>query len=158
MDDLKTETTWFSYRPLSKPSTYEVLPDQTVRQVPKARKASRSGLKLSHWSLEIWSAILSFCALAALIAVLIYANGVVVHAWHGITLNSVVSALATISKLAATYVAGSALAQTKWCLFSEGPQSLNDFEAVDLASRGVAGCFTLLWRARKLSVGCLGSN
>lgn len=157
LSDSKNDTIWFNYRPLSKYSTYQVLPDpsdQAIHRPKQSKRLSRSrsqpGLHLSDWWLELWSALLSICALAALIGVLKYANGLIVHSWHGITLNAVVSALATISKLAATYVAGSAIAQAKWCLFKDGPQSLNEFEAVDLASRGVAGCFGLLFRARML--------
>ena len=102
------------------------------------------------WTPEISAAILSIAALAALIGVLDYANGTIVHAWHGITLNAVVSVLATISKMAATFLVGSAISQAKWCLFSHGPQPLQDFEAVDQASRGALGCVSFLWKRRKL--------
>lgn len=137
---------------------YQALPDNkhihvtTPFQLDQRAVVKDTGLRLSAWAVEISAATLSISALGALIGVLDYANRLVVHSWHGITLNAVVSALATVSKLAATFVIGSAIAQSKWCLFRDGPASLQDFEAIDLASRGVSGCTLLVWRTRKLLV------
>ena len=109
------------------------------------------GLSFSGtWILEITMAILSVATLGALIMTLKFANHSIVYSWHGVTLNTVVSALATVTKLAAMFVVGNAISQSKWNSFRNRPQLLLDLEAGDLASRGAAGGIGLLWRTRKM--------
>lgn len=105
------------------------------------------------WALEIAAAVLSAGALAATVGVLVAANGRSVNdwKWHNITLNALVSVLATISRVSALYILSSAIGQTKWILFNRyPPASLLDFEAIDLASRGSAGCAQFLFRAKRV--------
>lgn len=104
------------------------------------------------WTLEILSSFIGIGSLAALIAVLITANGqpVLEWQWRDVTLNAVVSVLSTLSRVSALHVLSVAIAQSKWILFSHRQGSLLDFEAIDNASQGVFGCAQLLFRARKM--------
>ena len=106
----------------------------------------------STWIPETTAALVSSSSLAALIAVLLAANGkpILEWQWHNVTLNAIVSVLSTISRLSALFVLSSAIGQAKWVMFSRGPASLLDFETIDLASRGFAGCTQLLFRTRKM--------
>ena len=116
----------------------------------RARLSGGSTWLAGTWLLEIAAAMLSLGCLVVLFIVLSLANGKTIMVWHGITLNTLASILATASKLSALYVISASIGQTKWNLSSKGPQSLLDFEAVDCASRGALGCIKLLWQTRKM--------
>lgn len=102
------------------------------------------------WILEIVASVFSLFCLLAVIVILDKADGKTIMVWHGITLNTIVSVLATASKLSALYMISSAISQTKWNLFTRGPRSLLEFDAIDGASRGALGCAQLLWRSRRM--------
>ena len=102
------------------------------------------------WLLEIAAAVVSTGCLLTLLLVLWVASGKEIMVWHGFTLNTITAILATASKMSALYVISSALGQTKWNTFRQGPRSLADFEAIDRASRGILGCAQLLWHTRKM--------
>lgn len=108
------------------------------------------GLDLSAtWILEVVACTFSILALGAVAGVLASANGKVVLAWHGLTLNTIISILATASKLSALFVLGAAIAQSKWAIFSRRPRSLLEFEAVEQAGRGVFGSAMLLFSSTR---------
>lgn len=64
---------------------------------------------------------------------------------HGLTLNTIISVLATSSKAALMFVISSALGQLKWLWFSgDKSRRLLDAETFDEAARGPPGSFSLL--------------
>lgn len=65
----------------------------------------------------------------------------------GITLNSILALLSTISKASFMISIAEVTSQWKWNLYdtAEG-HSFYDFTLVDLASRGFWGSLLLLWR------------
>ncbi|KAF7190465.1 hypothetical protein HII31_08179 [Pseudocercospora fuligena] len=103
------------------------------------------------WILEVVACIVSMLALGGMAAVLGYADGKVVIAWHGLTLNTIISILGTTSKLCAMFVLGAAIAQSKWALFSRSPRSLLEFETVEQAGRGAFGAAKLLVTSRRVA-------
>lgn len=110
------------------------------------------------WIMELVASLLSLSSLAGLVGILAFADGQQILVWHGITLNTLVSAIATVSKLCALYAAASAISQTKWNMASHIPVSLLEFEAVDMASRGAFGCLQLLLRGNNMNVQHVKAN
>lgn len=102
------------------------------------------------WTFEVIALLAAISSLVALVAVLLVAEGKSILTWHHITLNTMVSVLSTISRLSALYVFSAVFGQTKWIVFSQRPGSLQEFEAIDLASRGAFGCLQLLFKTRKM--------
>ena len=96
------------------------------------------------WIIEYAAIIFSIACLSTLCIVLIVAEDKLVLRWNGITLNTLVSILATFSELSALFALSSALGQIKWNVFSRGPASLLDFEAIEAASSGAFGSAQLL--------------
>lgn len=64
--------------------------------------------------------------------------------WHGVTLNAIVSTLATISKALLVFTLDECLGQAKWIWLSQKQQPLNDLNLIDQASRGPLGCCEIL--------------
>lgn len=67
---------------------------------------------------------------------------------YGITLNAIVSALATASKASLLCAVADSIGQLKWSWFQQ-PRNLYDLQAFDEASRGPAGAVALLFGRSK---------
>ena len=63
------------------------------------------------WITEILASVLSVCCIAALIVLLIMANGKPLQAWAGFTLNTLASILSTAAKASAMFSLTSAISQ-----------------------------------------------
>ncbi|KAI1340834.1 hypothetical protein F5Y15DRAFT_422709 [Xylariaceae sp. FL0016] len=104
------------------------------------------------WLWEFLGLSLSIGCLVAIVIVLkAYNQGPVPRFWYGITLNTVVSILATFSKSALIVAVAAAIGQLKWHWYRiEGGRSpgrgrsLYDTELFDEASRGPWGSAVLL--------------
>ena len=107
------------------------------------------GMASTYWLFETFCGILSLACLIAIAAVLYAFNGRTVPTWHhGITLNTIVSLLASAATFSLFVPVTAGLSQLKWLRFCrKGP--LSDFEMLENASRGPAGSIALLlrWRA-----------
>jgi len=99
--------------------------------------------------LAIFGSILSLTGVAILLA--IFDNKKIFH-FYGVTLNSLVSLLSTVSKGWLMLVLAEAISQWKWILFSSRRRLLIDFNTIDIASRGPLGSFWLLWRTKGMWV------
>ncbi|ESZ92361.1 hypothetical protein SBOR_7271 [Sclerotinia borealis F-4128] len=106
------------------------------------------------WNFRVWqrelaslaAGTLCFIALAALLSAF---NGKSIFRWYGITLNALVSILATAAKVLVLYSIAESTSQWKWLHFSEQKRFLIDFDKIDAASRGPWGSFILLWRKNR---------
>lgn len=139
-------------------------PRHTARQILESFQAA------DWWIYEILSLVISAGALIATIVLLsnldkkpqpswttggrycaevgLPGSGDTVCRALGISLNSVVAWLGTIARVGLLVPLSNSLGQLKWSWFSGEDRSLADFEAFDLASRGVNGSIKLIWRLR----------
>ncbi|KAL6721585.1 hypothetical protein ACLMJK_000689 [Lecanora helva] len=110
------------------------------------------------WLWELCSALLATLSTTAIIVVLVRYDGSPLPDWPSvITLNSVISLLAVVSKLAFTTVVGASISQAKWLWFRQDePRPLQDLQVFDDATRGPWGALALLikLKARYLLPGC----
>lgn len=89
--------------------------------------------------------ITSLVTLGTLIGLLIRFDEQLIFDNRSVTLNAIVATLSTGNRAGITYAIGFALGQWKWISFSrEQPRRLQDFERLDLASRGPLGGIILL--------------
>ncbi|KAI2607483.1 uncharacterized protein GGS25DRAFT_523003 [Hypoxylon fragiforme] len=101
------------------------------------------------WDWEVGAIAISFIALLALVVLLIYADGRPLREWSGtLSLNTVVSALGSVSRTSLGFAVSSCLAQDKWNYFRRRPGNLATFDSFDEASRGPWGCFWLIIKLR----------
>ena len=100
------------------------------------------------WLVEIFSISLSLISLLVIFIVLAYYNGKVLFSWHKVTINTVISIFATISRMCLMVAVSSALGQWRWNWFSGQSRPLTDFDTLDAASRGAMGSFRLLWTTK----------
>lgn len=103
--------------------------------------------------LDLLLCFVSLAAMGALGALLWYEDGKAQSEWkHGyLTLNALVSTLATIARTALIVPVATAISQDKWSWFYDSPQRrstlgrpLSDFMVYDAASRGLYGSLKLL--------------
>jgi len=125
-------------RPYGSPAGYE--PKQQYGNPPK------------HWLREILAIIASVASLAGLAFLLAAFDKQPIFDFHGVTLNTLVSVLSTLSKAALTLCVAESVSQWKWILFARGERRLIDFERIDWASRGLRGSWILLWMRNSRSV------
>lgn len=100
-----------------------------------------------EWKLPILAMFISMLLTGAIGGLLAHYNKRPVFDWHGVTLNAIVSILATISKALLAFTLDECLGQAKWIWFSRQRQPLNDLNLIDEASRGPLGCCKILRRS-----------
>ena len=120
-----------------------------------ARYHTLAGRARSIWLLEIICAIVGCCALGAIVGLLTAYDNRHLQAWHFyFSLNTVVSTLGTICKVALSEVLAASLSQFKWLWFTGRHRPLADFAAIEDASHGALGSASLLfskrWRCAEL--------
>lgn len=98
------------------------------------------------WSLEIASLVLSVASFCSVVILLLQYDGKSLSSWKGSTLslNTVVSILAGVSKASLAFVVSACLGQFKWNWIRQIEAPLIDFDRLDGASRGIWGSFRLL--------------
>lgn len=75
----------------------------------------------------------------------------------GITLNAIVSILATFSRSSLLFAVTATVGQAKWCWFRSRPRNLQDVQRLDEASRGPLGSVAMLFHQTVWSVTTLGA-
>lgn len=116
--------------------------------IPAIRQNTMATQPFSLWALEILAICFSFSSLLGLVVLLGSYNGKEIFSWHGVTLNAVVSILATASKAALMLAVAESTSQWKWILFSREQRQLIHMERIDAASRGPLGSLKLLWQCK----------
>jgi hypothetical protein len=103
---------------------------------------------LSSWWPELVSCAVSIASATALAIVLHRFNNKTLPVWPlGLTLNTLIAFLATISRCTFIIPATESVSQFKWLWFQK-PRPLRDFQTFDEASRGPWGSLKLLVRTK----------
>ena len=103
------------------------------------------------WMEELLAILLSIITLLAIVVILRkYDDRSLPTFSHNVSLNFVVSTLATVSKSSLLLAVTSALGQVKWLWMSSKQRSLQDLQVFDEASRGPWGASKLLISKRSL--------
>jgi hypothetical protein len=98
------------------------------------------------WWWEIWACIGSLVAVAATAGLLYAYDGKPQPSWpYGITLNSAVSWLSSMTKSFLLVPSASCISQSIWISYSLKAQKLDRLATYDAASRGPWGAFQLIW-------------
>ncbi|KAJ9605488.1 hypothetical protein H2200_010145 [Cladophialophora chaetospira] len=144
-----------SFKQRSLKSEYGRVEDQI--HVPQTRRRATSIL-LDTWLPEVGSLIFSILCFGSIIGVLrAYDNHPLPSLPHGITLNAVISILATGAKSALLAAVASAIGQGKWTWFQSQPRPLEHAQILDEASRGPYGCLAMLSRRTAFSLPAIGA-
>jgi hypothetical protein len=112
------------------------------------------------WVLEATGLLISVGAASAAVGVLGLYNGRPLEEWrYRLSINTVISFLAIISKSSLALVVEGCLGQLKWIWYSSPRKhhSLLDFQTFDSASRGPYGAVQLLLTLREIDIGLLGA-
>lgn len=128
----------------------------------KAKRACRSSTWLDSWLLEWICLTLSVACFAAITIVLrVYDGKLRPEIPYGLSLNTIVSMLATGCESALALVISEAISQLKWLWFQDHWQKrevpLFGMQTFDGASRGPLGSALMLFQHRGRSLGSFGS-
>ena len=127
-----------------------------TKEISKQRPSD--WLMQDTWLLEIIALIFSILAFAAIGGLLRgYEGKPFPNLAHGLTLNTIVSVLATASKSALIFVVAASIGQLKWLWFREKNRSLSDMQSFDDASRGPMGSLIIMIEHRGWSLVSLGA-
>ena len=125
--------------------------------LPRHRKWSMWILLSDTWLPEIAASMLSIlCSIVIAILLFRWSGKEVPHMMKGITVNAVISILATTSKSAMLFVVATCIAQMKWIWFRES-RPLEDIQTFDDASRGPYGSVYMLFHHSFLSLASIGA-
>lgn len=142
-------------------STYTAVPIDE-HDAYKKPILGRAGLwdrvMLDTWTPEILAITISSCCLIAIIATLyIYDNKPTPTLPYNITLNAVVSILATASRSLLLYTVAASIGQLKWCWYHQSARKLHSIQTFDEASRGPFGSIKLLATLRARPLASIGA-
>lgn len=123
--------------------------DETSSRLDNDRTSTFSWYS-DWWLPEILGWIISLLCMVAIIVVLNQFDNRPLPVWsYGITLNTVISILATIAKIAFMLPITEGISQLKWTMYtSKQSRTLSDFDDVDQASRGLFGSARVIFAAR----------
>ena len=112
---------------------------------------------LDTWVPETIAISISTCCLVAIVSILLVFNGrTLPHLPYGITLNAIISILATTSRSMLVYVVAASISQLKWCWLKKA-RKVQDIQIFDDASRGPWGSLTLLFSLKARPLASLGA-
>ncbi|KAI1612411.1 hypothetical protein EDD36DRAFT_418581 [Exophiala viscosa] len=106
-------------------------------------------LSLDNWAWEVGAAALCLCILSAIAAVLLaYDNQPVPSLPDTLSINAIISFLASIAKASLMIVLAAAIRQEKWLWFIGKPRPLDAVDSFEEASRGPYGSLRLIMTYR----------
>jgi len=122
-------------------------PSQGTRQ--RTTRSTCKPLDGDSWAWEIAAVILSLVMSGITVLTLILIdNKKLPDLPIGITPNTLISILTTISKSSLLFTVGQCLGQLKWVWFSRRGRPMKDMGTFDEASRGPWGSLQLIWRTK----------
>ena len=117
-----------------------------VREKQHVKSWNRIVNSFSDWWMgELLALLVSIGTFIAIVIIVRkYDNRMLPNLPHNVSLNFVVSTLATVSKSSLLLAVASAIGQFKWLWISAKYHSLRDLQILDEASRGLLGASKLL--------------
>ncbi|KAJ5413806.1 hypothetical protein N7509_000433 [Penicillium cosmopolitanum] len=136
--------------------------DSRVELLSEKQKApgrfSWSSITLDTWILEGASLGFSIACLMSIYGILFAYNGKPRPEFpYNVSLNAIVSVLATACKSSLIFVVGAGLSQLKWVWF-QNRRKLSSIQAFEDASRGPMGSISFLFRHQGQSIASLGAT
>ncbi|OJJ35802.1 hypothetical protein ASPWEDRAFT_41044 [Aspergillus wentii DTO 134E9] len=133
-------------------------PTATKEQRAKREKSRESSLIVDSWFWEIFAVAFSvICAVAILVLLLVYDGKASPSLPHELTLNTIVSILATASKSSLIFLISASISQLKWIWFQKEKKPIYHLQSIDDASRGPLGALKIIFQHRGYSWICLGA-
>ncbi|KAI1619910.1 hypothetical protein EDD37DRAFT_698328 [Exophiala viscosa] len=124
---------------------HTTVPLQAIRKGP----SRLARLSLDNWAWEVGATALCLCILSAIAAVLLaYDNQPVPSLPDTLSINAIISFLASIAKASLMIVLAAAIRQEKWLWFIGKPRSLDAVDSFEEASRGPYGSLRLIMTYR----------
>jgi hypothetical protein len=111
--------------------------------------SERKKFSVRDWQWEFSAAAFSLGCFAAVVGVLITYDTKSLSTWNfafGITLNTLIATISTLSRTSLLVPVASCLSQLKWIHIVTASRSLNEIQIFDDASRGPWGSLELIWR------------
>jgi Protein of unknown function (DUF3176) len=109
------------------------------------------------WLWELISTSVALVSALAIFLLLFFQNGQLLRDWSFyFTLNSIISALVTVWRLAIGAAVSPAIFQLGYVWFTQ-KRPLNDLEIFDTASRGIVGSVQMIWLQRGRGLASLGA-
>ncbi|CAG8390446.1 unnamed protein product [Penicillium salamii] len=125
---------------------------------PKPKNWSWRFLCLDTWIPEIIATLFSIACFIGICGILLaYNQKSRPELYYGLSLNAIISVLATGCRSSLIFVIGEAMGQLKWTWFYAKPQRLIDMQTLDSASRGPLGSITTLFKGTRRSLASLGA-
>ena len=148
MDDTESHTSGRAMGNGSSPPRYpRNLPfhaAKTTGHVTQSNPSTYSYLIGGSWILEVLAWILAASTLIILIIVLTVFNGKPLSHWHsGVSVNTLVNVLTTISSVALIFPVASAIAQIRWLWLAKQASPIADIESF---GAGPIDIFMMLWK------------
>ncbi|KAE8153561.1 hypothetical protein BDV25DRAFT_149089 [Aspergillus avenaceus] len=115
-------------------------------------------LGFDSWIYESIAVCFSIACLVAIVCILqIYDGQLSPNLPSDITLNTVISVLATVSKSSLVYAVGECIGQLRWISFRQSRRPLTDVQLYDSASRGPWGSLLIIFRDKCRSLVTVGA-
>ncbi|OQE23250.1 hypothetical protein PENSTE_c009G08821 [Penicillium steckii] len=142
-----------------KVSTRNDICDISLPEVRSNQEAPRRSVWLDSWLFEWITLVFSIaCFIAISIILWIYDGKERPELVHGLSLNTIISALATGCKSSLVLVIGEAISQLKWLWYQDPNQrQLVGMQRFDAASRGPLGSLMIIVHHRARSLVSLGA-
>jgi hypothetical protein len=135
-----------SLKKCSSATATTVLEKVDVIPISEERRRCIQWPRMWSWSWEMWACLGSLAAFLATVGLLRAYDGKSQPDWpYGITLNSAVSWLSTLTKGFLLVPLAACISQSIWIRYSSQAQSLANVAIYDSASRGPWGSFELIW-------------
>ncbi|KAK5739083.1 hypothetical protein LTR17_005603 [Elasticomyces elasticus] len=142
------------------PAAYTAVPSEEKDDSTKSATVRANWwrrIMLDSWAPEIIAITFSTACIVAIAAVLKFYEGKSTPRLpYGITLNAVISILATASRSLLIFTVAAAIGQSKWCWYRR-ERGVNDIQSFDEASRGPWGSVMLLFSRRAQSLAAMGA-
>ena len=119
-----------------------------------AKVKMKRNLLANCWQFEVNAVLTSIASLIAIVALIAHFDGKPAFQWHRVTLNAIISTLATVAHSMIALSIAPSIGQFRWIAFNKRNRELSEFDSIGSASRGPWGGTKFLFRTKSWSVWC----